>query len=109
MARKPERRKARGEDLRPVEGSAADAELAALARALANPARVLVLRVLAREAGACGADLRNALGLSQPTVSQHLQRLMDVGLIRGDADGRRTCYAIEAATLRRLKVLVASL
>ena len=96
-------------DLRPVEGSEADDELAALAKALGHPARVQIVRLLVRrEACICG-DIVDELPLAQSTVSQHLKVLKEAGLIRGDIDGPRVCYCVEPRTLRRLKALVGSL
>jgi ArsR family transcriptional regulator, arsenate/arsenite/antimonite-responsive transcriptional repressor len=98
-----------GPDLRPIEGSAADEELALLAKAVGHPARVQILRLLVRrEACICG-DIVDELPLAQSTVSQHLKVLKEAGLIRGDVDGPRICYCVEPRTLRRLKALVGSL
>jgi len=96
-----------GEDLRPVEGAAADAELAALAKAIGHPARVRILRILVRRESCICGELVEELPLAQSTVSQHLKILKDAGLIRGEIDGPRVCYCVDAHTLRRLKVLVA--
>jgi ArsR family transcriptional regulator, arsenate/arsenite/antimonite-responsive transcriptional repressor len=96
-------------DLRPVEGKDADAELAALTKALGHPARVQILRLLARRASCLCGDIVDELPLAQSTVSQHLKVLKDAGLIRGEVDGPRVCYCIEPRTLRRLKVLVAGM
>lgn len=96
-------------DLRPIEGDAADEELAALAKALGHPARVKIMRILLqRNACVCG-DLVEELPLAQSTVSQHLKVLKDAGMIRGDVDGPRVCYCVEPRTLRRLRALVAGL
>lgn len=96
-------------DLRPVEGAEADEELAVLAKALAHPARIQILRLLSRrEACVCG-DIVDELPLAQSTVSQHLKVLKDAGLIRGDIDGPRVCYCIEPRSLRRFKALMGSL
>jgi ArsR family transcriptional regulator len=96
-------------DTRPVEGPEADEELAALAKAIGNPARVQILRLLARrETCVCG-DIVNELPLAQSTVSQHLKVLKEVGLIRGDVDGPRVCYCLEPRALRRLKALIGGL
>lgn len=96
-------------DLRPVEGAEADDELAALCKAVGHPARVAILRLLARrEACICG-DIVEELPLAQSTVSQHLKVLKDAGLVRGDVDGPRVCYCIEPRALRRLKSLVGGL
>lgn len=96
-------------DLRPVEGPEADDELAALAKALGHPARVQILRVLARRDTCVCGDIVDELPLAQSTVSQHLKVLKDAGLIRGTVDGPRTCYCIEPRTLRRFRALVGGL
>ena len=96
-------------DLRPVEGKEADEELAALAKAIAHPARVQILRMLVRSSACVCGDIVDTLPLAQSTVSQHLKVLKEAGLIRGDVDGPRVCYCIEPRALRRLKVLVAGM
>ena len=95
------------EDLRPVEGAAADAELAALAKAIGHPARVRILRILVRRESCICGEIVEELPLAQSTVSQHLKILKDAGLIRGEIDGPRVCYCVDAHALRRLKALVA--
>ena len=96
-------------DLRPIEGGDADTELAGLAKALGHPARVKILRLLARHEGCICGEIVEGLDLAQSTVSQHLKMLKDAGLIRGDIDGPRICYCIEPRALRRLRALVGSL
>lgn len=96
-------------DLRPVEGKEADDELAALAKAIAHPARVQIIRILVRKTACVCGDIVDELPLAQSTVSQHLKVLKEAGLIRGEVDGPRVCYCIEPRALRRLKVLVAGL
>jgi ArsR family transcriptional regulator len=96
-------------DLRPAEGEEADEELAALGKAIGHPARVQILRLLARRTACVCGDIVDELPLAQSTVSQHLKILKEAGLIRGDVDGPRVCYCIEPRALRRLKVLVAGM
>lgn len=75
----------------------ADQDLALLAKALAHPARVAILRLLAaRRACVCG-ELVDSLPLSQSTVSQHLKELKAAGLIQGEIEGPRTCYCLAPA------------
>ena len=88
--------------------SAIDDELAALAKALAHPIRVQLVRILARTEG-CVGELVEQLPLAQSTVSQHLKVLKDAGLVRGTVEGPRTCYCIDPQGLRRLRMLVAQL
>lgn len=96
-------------DLRPAEGEAADAELAALAKAVGHPARVAILRLLARKSACVCGEIVDELPLAQSTVSQHLKVLKSAGLIQGEVSGPRICYCIDPRVLRRLKVLVAGL
>ncbi len=98
-----------GPDLRPVEGPAADEELALLAKAAGHPARVQILRLLVRRESCICGDIVDELPLAQSTVSQHLKVLKEAGLIRGEIDGPRVGYCIEPRTLRRLKALVGGL
>ncbi len=80
-----------------------------LAKALGHPARVKIIRLLAsRESCYCG-DIVEEISLAQSTVSQHLKVLKEAGLIRGEINGPRSCYCLEPAALRRLRVLVAEL
>ena len=96
-------------DLRPVEGTEADEELAVLAKAVGHPARVQILRLLVRRDACICGDIVDELPLAQSTVSQHLKVLKEAGLIRGEVDGPRVCYCVEPRTLRRLKSLIGSL
>jgi ArsR family transcriptional regulator len=96
-------------DFRPVEGKEADDDLAALAKAIAHPARVKIIRILVRKTTCVCGDIVGELPLAQSTVSQHLKVLKEAGLIRGEVDGPRVCYCIEPRALRRLQVLVAGL
>jgi len=96
-------------DFGPIAGPEANAELATLAKAIAHPVRVEILRLLLRKNTCiCGAIV-DELPLAQSTVSQHLKILKDAGLLRGDVDGPRVNYCIEPLTLRRLKDLVEGL
>lgn len=96
-------------DLRPVEGEDAETELALLAKAIAHPLRLQILRLLQDRTGCVCGDLVDALPVAQSTVSQHLKVLKEAGLIRGEVDGPRVCYCVEPRALRRLKVLIAAL
>lgn len=96
-------------DFGPLEGPEADAELARLAKAIAHPARVEILRILARKNTCLCSAIVDELPLAQSTVSQHLKILKDTGLLRGDVDGPRVNYCIEPLALQRLKDLVGSL
>lgn len=96
-------------DLRPVEGPAAEEELASLCKALGHPVRVRIISLLLRKNACVCGDIVSELPLAQSTVSQHLKVLKDAGLIRGDVDGPRICYCIAPRALRRLRALIGAL
>ena len=69
-------------------------EMAAIAKAIAHPARIAILqRLITTKACICG-DLTEELGLAQATVSQHLKELKTAGLIQGTVEGTSVCYCI---------------
>ena len=77
------------------EFTAQEIRIADLAKALGHPARVAIIKLLAkRQACICG-DIVEELPLSQSTVSQHLKELKSAGLIKGEIDGPRVCYCID--------------
>jgi ArsR family transcriptional regulator, arsenate/arsenite/antimonite-responsive transcriptional repressor len=86
-----------------------DDELAALASALAHPARVRILRFLLTQEECFAGAIVEHLPLAQSTVSQHLKVLREAGLIQGDVDGVRICYCADGERLARLGALLEGL
>ena len=80
-----------------------DDTLAAMAKALAHPARVRIMRVLDERSTCVTGDVVLELGLAQSTVSEHLRILREAGLIQGEIEGPRTRYCVNAAGLASLK------
>ncbi|NVB37697.1 winged helix-turn-helix transcriptional regulator [Pseudenhygromyxa sp. WMMC2535] len=93
----------------PRDEAAANEQLARLAKAIAHPARVAIIRLLVRHEGCIVGDIVGELPLAQSTVSQHLKQLKQAGLIRGEVDGPRVCYCVEPGAVALLKALVAGL
>ncbi|MDZ5079029.1 metalloregulator ArsR/SmtB family transcription factor [Nesterenkonia sp. HG001] len=87
---------------------AADAErFAKRMKALSDPARLRVLSHVAAQGceAVCACDLIEALDISQPTVSHHLKKLVEAGLLVREQRGRWAHYTVvrEAfAELRRI-------
>lgn len=77
------------------EFSAKENKIARYAKALAHPARVAILKLLAEKATCQCGDIVEELPLSQSTVSQHLKELKEAGLIKGEIEGVRVCYCID--------------
>jgi DNA-binding transcriptional ArsR family regulator len=67
--------------------------------AIAEPRRRHILEFVAAEERSVG-EIADALALEQPSVSKHLQVLLNVGLVNARRDGRRTLYRTNADTLR---------
>lgn len=84
-------------------------KLAVLAKALAHPARIRILRLLLATPGCIGGTIVDAVGLAQSTVSEHLRILKAAGVIRGEIDGPRVCYALDPAALQTLASFIAGL
>lgn len=61
--------------------------LAGVLKAIADPARLRVISLLAANGETCVCDLTQPLGLSQPTVSHHLKTLVDAGLVQREKRG----------------------
>jgi ArsR family transcriptional regulator, arsenate/arsenite/antimonite-responsive transcriptional repressor len=85
----------------PLSSGRLDAQQAnALARRLkmlADPTRLRLLSMLldSEHGEACTCDLVEPLGLSQPTVTHHLQRLAEAGIVHGERRGRWTYYSVD--------------
>lgn len=90
----------------PTDEAVADEQVAALAKALAHPVRVRILRMLARRDARMCADIVDELPLAQSTVSEHLRVLRAAGLVVAREDGLRTGYCIDPVAVRRLKALL---
>lgn len=88
---------------------AEDEELAALAKALGHPVRVLILRNLLRIGACYFGRLADLLPVAASTASQHLTILKDAGLVKGEIEGERPCYCVDVERLRRVQSLIGAL
>ena len=86
------------------------AELARILKALADPARLrLVSMVAAHEGGeACVCDLTEPLGLTQPTISHHLKVLVEAGILSRDKRGVWAYYALVPSALDAVSAMLSS-
>ena len=87
-----------------------DAEAVATAevfKALAEPARVRIVNILATSSEpVCVCDLVEPLALSQPTVSHHLKRLTDAGLLDREQRGRWAYFSLRPDAVETLARVV---
>ncbi len=84
----------------------ADVKLARYARALAHPARIAVIRLLAAREACCFNEISKAIPLADSTVSQHLAELRKAGLINASPDLPRIRYSISSDDWRVARKLL---
>src|SRR5688500_12863589 len=80
------------------------AQLASMFAALADPARLRLLSLIAAQPeGQCACDLVEPLGKSQPTVSHHLKVLYEAGLVDREKRGTWVWYRVVPDRLAALR------
>jgi ArsR family transcriptional regulator len=72
-----------------------DVRLADVAKTISHPAHIQILRILNEVSSCIVGDMVERLPLSQSTVSQLLNELKRVGLIKGEIEGPRICYCLK--------------
>lgn len=76
-------------------------------KALADPARVRIVNVLATSGQpVCVCSLIEPLGLSQPTVSHHLKKLTDAGLLDREQRGKWAYFSLRREAVEKLGAVV---
>ena len=76
---------------------------AELFKALGDPARVRIVNVLATsDEAVCVCELIEPLGLSQPTVSHHLKKLLDAGLLEREQRGKWAYFSLKRDAVEKL-------
>lgn len=82
------------------------AATATLFKALADPHRVRIVNLLATSPEpVCVCEFTAPLGLSQPTVSHHLKKLTDAGLLQREQRGQWAYYSLDRQAMARLATL----
>ena len=77
--------------------------MAAIAKALGDPVRIQLVDVLRKHAGkVCVCELVPLFDLSQPTVSHHLKKLRDAGIVGSERKGLWAYYYVEPEALEEL-------
>jgi ArsR family transcriptional regulator, arsenate/arsenite/antimonite-responsive transcriptional repressor len=80
---------------------------ATLFRALSDPTRVKIVNLLARsDEPVCVCELVPAVELSQPTVSHHLKKLTEAGLLEREQRSKWAFYSLSGEAVERLASLV---
>src|SRR6266581_215447 len=77
--------------------------LAAVAKALSDPVRVQLVDVLRKHAGkVCVCELLPLFDISQPTLSHHLKKLRDAGIVDSERQGLWAYYYVIPDALKEL-------
>jgi ArsR family transcriptional regulator len=77
-----------------------------LFRALGDPARVRIVNLIATAGEAvCACEFNDALGLAQPTVSHHLKKLTEVGLLEREQRGKWAYFSLKRDAVAKLAVV----
>ena len=80
------------------------ARLAAVARVLSDPIRVQLVDVLRKAAGeVCVCELVPLFDVSQPTLSHHLKKLRDAGIVGVERRGLWAYYYVHPESLEELR------
>ncbi len=85
--------------------------LARSLKALADPARLLIVSIVAAHADqeACVCDLTDRLTLSQPTISHHLKVLVEAGVLCRAKRGTWSYYSIVPGSIDSVAGALAAL
>jgi ArsR family transcriptional regulator, arsenate/arsenite/antimonite-responsive transcriptional repressor len=76
---------------------------AELFKTLGDPARVRIVNLLATSSDpVCACELYEPLGLSQPTVSHHLKRLTEAGLLEREQRGKWAYFSLKRDAVEKL-------
>lgn len=80
-------------------------EVALLLKTLGEPTRLTILQIVAAANGemVCACVFPDALGVSQPTASHHLKKLVDVGLLEREQHGKWAYFRMMPAAFEQAK------
>ncbi len=79
---------------------------AELFSALGDPARVRIVNLLATSSEpVCACELYEPLGLAQPTVSHHLKKLVEAGLLQREQRGKWAYFSLKRDAVEKLAVV----
>lgn len=83
-------------------------QIATFAKVLGHPARIAIIQQLLKEESCICGEFVEIIGLSQPTISQHLKELKNLGIIRGNVSGTKVCYCLDLEKWLEVKELLSN-
>ncbi len=84
-------------------------KIALLLKALGHPARIAIIEYLIKVNSCICGDIVNEIKLAQPTISQHLKELKNVGIIKGSIEGTAICYCIDETVWNQIQAYFESI
>ena len=81
-------------------------QIAIFAKAFGHPARIAIVQHLFKMNTCVCGSLVDEIGLAQPTISQHLKELKNIGLIKGTVEGTSVCYCIDTVNWEKMKSIM---
>ena len=83
-------------------------KLSELVSALGNGTRIAILKIIGKYGEVCTCELETALGIPQSTVSVHLHRLYENGLLEKREEWKYTYYSVNPRFKELIKVVLES-
>ena len=80
-------------------------DLAVMAKVFAHPARISILQYISKQDSCICNDIVDEIGLSQPTISQHLKVINEAGLLKGTFEGKSLCYCLNVERFQEFQEL----
>ena len=77
-------------------------EVSVVLKAMAHPVRLCMVRGLLQNGKCNVTSMQNRLNLPQSTVSQHIQKLKQAGIIEGERSGLEINYSISEGRVKNL-------
>ncbi len=79
-------------------------------KAISDEGRLRIISLLISKKGLCVCEIRELIGLSQPTISSHLKKLENSGLVNFSKDGKWINYnldpSLDSETKKLLKDII---
>ena len=88
--------------------SEANINIVEMLSVLAEPTRIKILEYISREGELCAKDILPMFAITQPTLSHHLNLLLDNKILSARKDGRFVYYKVDKKSMDALKKLVES-
>jgi ArsR family transcriptional regulator len=82
----------------------AEEQMALVAKALAHPARIRIVQLLAAQTECSGHEVFSGLPLAQSTISEHLRVLKEAGLVSSHAMGTAMVYCLVPPVLDEFRL-----